>query len=62
MGMTGLVLSSILKTDQGDQGVIDFKDVDPRFGTLADFKELSDKAKDKGEHPPRSVAGREDVE
>lgn len=42
LGVKGVALSSILKvsTDGSDEAVEDFKDIDPRYGTLADFEAL----------------------
>jgi glycosidase len=42
LGVKGLALSSVLKvtTDGSDEAVEDFKDIDPRYGTLAEFEAL----------------------
>ncbi|KAB0791789.1 hypothetical protein PPYR_03589 [Photinus pyralis] len=49
-GVTALWLSPIYRSPQIDQGydISDFRDVDPLFGTLADFKELLASAHQKG--------------
>lgn len=48
LGAKGILLSSILHVDgaASDAGIIDFKNVDPRYGTLDDFKNLLKKAAD----------------
>jgi alpha-glucosidase len=42
LGVKGVALSSVLKvsTDGSDGAVEDFKDIDPRYGTLGDFEAL----------------------
>jgi glycosidase len=42
LGVKGVALSSILKVSTGasDEAVEDFKDIDPRYGTLAEFQVL----------------------
>jgi alpha-glucosidase len=50
LGVKGVALSSLLKVSDGgsDEAVEDFKDIDPRYGTLGDFKELIESLKSKG--------------
>ncbi|PNF22719.1 hypothetical protein B7P43_G07130 [Cryptotermes secundus] len=52
LGVKGVALSSILKvsTDGSDEAVEDFKDIDPRYGTLADFEALVASLKSMGLH------------
>jgi hypothetical protein len=50
LGVKGVALSSILKVSAGgsDEAVEDFQDVDPLYGTLAEFKALISSLKNKG--------------
>jgi glycosidase len=50
LGVKGVALSSLLKvsTDGSDEAVEDFKDIDPRYGTLEDFKSLIGLLQSKG--------------
>jgi len=50
LGVKGVALSSLLKVsaDGSDEGVEDFKDIDPRYGTLEDFKLLIESLASKG--------------
>ncbi|XP_069688712.1 probable maltase [Periplaneta americana] len=52
LGIKGVAISPILKLSEGgpDEAVEDFKDVDPKFGTLAEFDALLSAMKDKGLH------------
>lgn len=52
LGVKGLALSSILKvsTDGSDEAVEDFKDIDPRYGNLAEFEALVASLKSMGLH------------
>lgn len=50
LGVKGVALSSILKVSTGgsDEAVEDFKDIDPRYGTLEEFRSLIASLKEKG--------------
>jgi glycosidase len=50
LGVKGVALSSLLKVSAGgsDEAVEDFKDINPRYGTLEDFKSLIASLKSKG--------------
>jgi len=52
LGVKGVALSSLLKVSAGgsEEAVEDFKDIDPRYGTLEDFKSLIGSLKSKGLH------------
>jgi len=50
LGVKGVALSSLLKVSAGgsDEAVENFKDIDPHYGTLEDFKSLIASLKSKG--------------
>jgi Glycosidases len=50
LGVKGVALSSLLKVSAGgsDEAVEDFKDIDPHYGTLEEFKSLIASLKKKG--------------
>jgi glycosidase len=50
LGVKGVALSSILKVPAGgsDEAVEDFQDIDPRYGSLAEFKALVASLKNRG--------------
>jgi glycosidase len=50
LGVKGVALSSLLKVSAGgsDEAVEDFKNIDPRYGTLEDLKSLIASLKSKG--------------
>ncbi|KAL0279220.1 UNVERIFIED_CONTAM: hypothetical protein PYX00_000825 [Menopon gallinae] len=53
LNVRGLIMSPIFKTDglrNNDEDVIDFKDVDEKYGTLEDFKNLIKEAQSLGIH------------
>lgn len=52
LGVSALWLSPIYQSPGVDQGydISDYRDVDPLFGTLDDFKELLDIAHNKGKY------------
>jgi glycosidase len=52
LGVKGVALSSLLKVSDGGpaEAVEDFKDIDPRYGTLEEFKSLVESLKSKGKY------------
>lgn len=53
LNVRGLIISPIFKTDglrDNDEDIIDFKDVDEKFGTLEDFKNLVKEAQSMDMH------------
>lgn len=48
LGAGGILLEPLMKTAEGTDDVIDFKSINPDYGTSQDLKKLTNAAKDKG--------------
>ncbi|XP_063231050.1 amino acid transporter heavy chain SLC3A1 [Bacillus rossius redtenbacheri] len=50
LGVKGIIVESIIKSDSLTKSAVDFKEVDPLLGTLDTFKNITSKIKDAGMH------------